>query len=186
MVVQGVMADNEIWSNTWAVEGATGAPNKVEATNRVHNFYNQIAGELVVNWNAQVATVVDLFANTSTDVFFDDVPGTNIDGPLPSQLAVRVSLSAGVNVRGGPFLGGWPTSACDADGLLDSTIQTLVADEVEDLSDELVAEGMALALHSPTNVALFPVFQARVGQRFDVIRKRANEILESYITRAIP
>lgn len=184
--VKGVTSGPEIWSNTWAVEGATSLALKEEAVARVHNFYNQIDALLCDTWEAQVATVHDLFANTSQDVFFDDVAGTSAFGPLPQQIAVRVSLSAGVNVRGGPFLTGFASDRVDADGLFDSASQIIVADEAEDLAEELAAEGLGLALHSPTNTALFTVYQVRVGQRFDIIRKRANEILESYQTRLVP
>lgn len=184
--VQGTLHGNEIWSNTWAVEGAVGLALKTEAVNRIHNFYSQISSAMTVEWHAQVATVTDLFANSSQDIFFDDVDGAEVDAELPQQLAVRISLTAGVGVQGGPFLAGFTTAALAADGLVDSVTQTLIADEVEDLAEELDAEGLALALDSPTNTALFTVHTVRVGQRFDVIRKRSNDVLESYITRLVP
>lgn len=184
--IQGVNTVGEIWSNTWAVENAISEAQKTEAVARIHNFYNQIQGYLSIGWAAQVATVTDLFANVSTDEPFSDVSGTSTDFAMPFQVAIRVSLTAGVATKGGPFLTGWATEAVGAGGLIDDTLQILVADEVEDLAEELDGTGLGLALDSPTNSALLTVHTVRVGQRFDVIRKRANDQLEQYETRLVP
>lgn len=184
--IQGTLPGGEIFSNTWAVEGAVDAAARTAAVGRIHNFYNQIQGLLSDQYNAQVATVRDLFANVTYDEFFDDVPGTDTEVPLPTSTAIRVSLSGGTNVQGGPFLSGFTVTDLVSPGVLASAAQATIADEVEDLAEELDGLGLSLALDSPKNLALFTVHTVRVGERFDVIRKRANDLLESYETRLVP
>lgn len=184
--IKGTTLGGEIWSNSWAAEDVVDATARTNLATRFHQFYDALSPALITDWHASTCLIRDLFANVTYEMPWEDIPGENIDGPLPQQVSVRVSLSAGANARGGPFICGWPVSAVDANGLLDVTDQTLVADEVEDLGEGIDGDGMALGLHSPTSSAVLTVFQARVGQRFDVIRKRSNDILEAYVARPIP
>lgn len=184
--IKGTAIMNEIWSNTWGVEGATDGAKKQLAVDAFHAFYNDIASLYGIGTTASVALVHDLFAGSTTEHSFEDVAGAETSKPLPTQLAVRVSLKAGVNIRGGPFLTGFSIDQiATTGGVLESAAQALIITEVEDLAQALDADGMALAVDSPTNLAMFTVVGARVGQRFDVIRKRANEILENYAVAVI-
>lgn len=184
--IKGTGIGNEIWSNSWGVTGAVDAASRQLAVDAVHAFYNDIAGLYGTGTEAAVALVHDKFANVTYIQSFAAVAGTEASKPLPTQLAVRVSLKAGVNIRGGPFLTGFSIDQVSTTGgLLDSTAQATIVGEVEDLYAQLDADGMALAIDSPTNLAMFDVVEARVGQRFDVIRKRANDILEDYVTATL-
>lgn len=182
--IKGTTVGDEIWSNTWCVSGAVSDIDKDNAVTALHQFYEAIKPFLHSTWTGQVATGRDLFLGTSADYpWADQVGGESTAGPLPSQLAIRASLSTHTGQRGGPFLTGWATDIVDSAALVQAATATLIADEVEDLAEQLVLDGMALAIHLPTTSSVALADIVRVGQRFDIIRKRANAILEAYTAR---
>lgn len=181
--IQGVITGGEVWSNTWAFSLAEGGTEKQGCVDALHGFYNDLAAICSDAWKAQVATGVDLFLGQSADYAFEEVVGAQIESDLPTQCAIRVSLSDGTGVRGGPFLTGFTTGElAGSGGLVVSTAQILIADELEQLAAEVALADAALGIHRPTTETVVAAVSGRVGQRFDVIRKRANDILEQYAT----
>lgn len=178
--VRGTTTGGEIWSNTWGFTGVTTSTEEQDVVTALHSFYNDMAAVCSNEWTAQVATGRNLFANTSDDYDFEEIVGTLTGNNLPSQCAIRVSLTAEGNVQGGPFLTGFTVAALDASGLIASGTSSVIVTEVDELNTLVLAAGGFLAIHRPTVLSMSTVTKARVGQRFDIIRKRANDILEAY------
>lgn len=179
--IKGTLANNEIWSNTWAMVGALTAVEKQDCVDALHTFYNDITPFLSAEWTADVATGTDLATGVSVDYAWGAFVGTETAKTIPTQLAIRCSLSNDFGVRGGPFLTGWTIDAIDATkGLIAPATVTQIAGELDQLGQEVLAAGASLGIHRPTLETVVIASMGRVGQRFDIIRKRANEVLEAY------
>lgn len=186
VTVRGSIGPSEQWLNTWAFAPNAGTPVVADVVDDLHAMYAALAAEwFPVEFTAVGATVRYLFDSISEEAAWTTITGANVQDMLPSQLAVRASLNDNAGVNGGPFITGWSKQAAAEDGLLDSGAQTDLADAVEGLANAVQVSDYNLALHRPTVPAVNPVTRVRVGQRFDVIRKRGNDTPEAYDTRVI-
>lgn len=115
-------------------------------------------------------------------------PGTGAGEMLPSQVAVAVSLYAGLRANGtrmkGRFYLPAPTEAqTTANGELMLTFQQRVADYMSQFITTLQASGHYPCVWSRTEGRLSTVDGIRVGSKFDTIRRRRNHLPEIYEAR---
>lgn len=183
VIVEGTIASSEIWSNTWCVLDTVGGQDRQVAVNIVHSFYNAILGALSDQCIGLTATTRELSTSVSTPRAWDDTPGSLSADLLPTECAVRVSLNDRNNHRGGPFLCGFTISSVESDGRLLELHQVLLADEVQDLAQNLLGLGWQLRINRPSVGNTVVALEGKVGEVFDVIRKRRNDIPESYLVR---
>jgi len=187
--VEGSLPDGEVWSNSWAVKATPGTTDFDDVEAAFHDFYDTLAtGAAPVFGNLWTATKYTRRHPSDSTVFqpsWVTITGTNANDFLPSECAVRVSLDDGATHNGGPFLAGFTVDAVTATGLFKLAYQNVVADAVEQLGIDLNATAADLALHRPTVPSVVEVTTAKVGQVFDVIRRRRNDLPEAYVVKAL-
>lgn len=181
--VRGTIGSEESWVNTWAVIGPS-ADFAVMAPILAHfdTLYTALGGfaaHLSNEWSAVGATARDLSNGITYDLSWNVIAGASATEKLPNQLAMRVSLSSTLGVNGGPFLCGFSQNA-NSDGVIDATTITDFSGALEDLWANLDGDGTFLGIDRPTIPAVVPVARMRLGARFDVIRRRANDLAEAY------
>lgn len=182
--VRGNLTSGEIFANNWAGVRTDGGASTQDFGDALHDFY----GTLAAVWFPDDTTITACSVKTldsgiSNDLSWAAITGENTQDPLPTQLGVRVSLFSGTGpTRGGPFLAGWAKQVNTAGGLLTTDVQDDIIEALEAMVTTLGTVDWALGIDSPTAAAVRAVTSARVGRRFDVIRKRANDVAESYVT----
>lgn len=113
--------------------------------------------------------------------------GENINGMLPAQNAVAVSLVGGVRDNGTPLRGRFylPTLGQDtvgvATGLLLTSVQTGIATAIRSFFNALTSQGHTPCVWSRTTGSVSPITLMRVGDRVDTIRSRRNRGVETYV-----
>ena len=107
----------------------------------------------------------------------------------PLQIAVRISLQGtgrGRSKQGGFYL---PGCAVQLDAALQS-ISTLnrvdLASSLHTLFSDLVGAGAGNMVIASKNLGNVPVTSFRIGDRFDTIRSRRNELIETYLVETYP
>lgn len=182
--VRGVVGTFEAWSNTWTVlyTGAPAAADEAQLAADFNNFYGDatdVLPHLSNDWSATGATITRLGVPGANEASWTTATGAATGNNLPTQLAMRISLSRGV-VRGGPFISGFTVAALEATGLLTSALVTDFATSLDTLIGTLEGHDFSLAIDRPTVETVAVVTQARIGHRLDVIRKRGNDTPETY------
>lgn len=181
VTVRGNLAPSEIWTNTWAFKETDPAAVPQDAVTTLHGFYANLAAEwMPTEFTAVGATIKDLSTGITSDAVWATITGADTQDILPTQLGVRVSLNDNANHRGGPFLCGFSKIAAAEDGVLDTGCQTDIATELANMAATLATEDYLIGIHRPTTDTVVTATQGRVGQRFDVIRKRSNANMEAY------
>jgi len=184
LTVRGAFENGEVWTNTWAFVG-TGALQ--DAVDDFHTFYASVFGGDISSHTTAVGAVNRRLGDgLVTEMDWSTITGDDLADLLPTSSAIRVSLSAGIGHRGGPFISGWSVNAVDANGNLLTAEQTNIADALESLRVDLIGHDYLLGLDSPQDELVREVTQGRVGLRFDVIRKRTNDLAESYAVVPFP
>lgn len=186
VTVSGTTGVFEAWTNTWTFEGIDAA-NEQSCIDALHDFYEELTLNVTLSndWSARGAVLRRLLAGTSLVGSWSILSGGNTTDNLPSQLAVRVSLASISGHNGGPFLTGWTVASNTADGQLLDTDQVDIVSALANLDTAIQALGGFIALNRPTAPEVVRVVQGRVGERFDVIRSRANDTPESYETTTL-
>jgi hypothetical protein len=164
------------WNNTWQAGGSNLSlyfPPEVEYT------------------EATAATIIDWTLPKVSAAFHASFPvgttGANINGMLPAQNAVAVSLVAGVRDNGVPLRGRFylPTLGQDTveatSGVLLTSVQTAIAGGIRSFFNALTSQGHTPCVWSRTTGAFQPVTLMRVGNRVDTIRSRRNAGVEAYV-----
>ena len=113
--------------------------------------------------------------------------GTSSVQSLPLQIAVAVSLWAGVRdngsrVKGRFFLPPFHTNAVNSDGTMTGTSQQRTLDVCDLFLAMLITDGHTPCVWSRSIGALQPVTLVRVGSQFDTIRSRRNAGVETYVS----
>lgn len=186
VTVRGSFDPGEIWANVWAFVEVSPGSNPQDAVDGLHAFYAELAalwfpGE----YHAISASVKDLATGISVDGEWEALAGSQADDILPTQLAVRVSLSDDIGTRGGPFLGGWNKATAAEDGLVDNGAQAAVITALNNLDTAVTTDGYRIGIHRPTVPDVRVATMGRVGKRFDVIRKRGNNVPEAYASTSL-
>lgn len=185
LVIRGMTGPSEEWANVWCFSGTTDLGEVQDVVDAFHAFHSAIGEIQSAQYTATQARVRNLLSGAIPVVSWATVTGGSSSQLLPTQLAIRLSLDDGAGHRGGPFLGGWQEGNNADNGLFQTTHRDLVADAVEDLAGAIVTAGGLLALNRPSVGTTVGVLHARVGRRFDVIRKRSNDTPEEYATRLV-
>jgi hypothetical protein len=164
------------WNNTWQV----GGPNI--------SLYFPLEVEYV---EATAALILDPVTPKVSAAYHASFPagttGANINGMMPAQNAVAVSLQAGVRDNGTPLRGRFylPTLGQDTvegtSGVLLPSVQQGIADGIRSFLTALETQGHTPCVWSRTLGSVSPVTLMRVGNRVDTIRTRRNHGVETYI-----
>lgn len=184
-IISGNLDNGEIWSNTWASRGITNSTERDACIPAFHSFYEAVYADKISSHCHAVRCVSrNLFTDEVVEQAWVTIDGDDLADLLPTQCAVRVSLNSQDGHSGGPFIAGWSVNAAQEDGLLEPFSATVVADAMDDLANDLRTAGaFGLGVDSIKDSVVYQVDRGRVGQRFDVIRKRANDLAESYAVR---
>lgn len=180
VLVEGDTGNQDPWVNTWCFKDTLGSQDPQDVVDILHAFYVDIAPLQGAAFSSDSATVRDLFTNVLTPASWVSQLGGDASPILPPQIAVRVSLYSAIGQNGGPFIGGWSNAANDTGGVLDSAAKTDITGGLTTMAAALSAADWSLQINRPTSPETVTVTQAKVGSRFDVIRRRANEIAENY------
>lgn len=178
--VRGHNGTAEVWNNTFTAFDPTAAQNPQEVATRLRAFYSAIHGETGFSGSAgsDGCTIKDLFSGISSEASWAATVGAGSGTRLPPQLAVRISLRAN-SVDGGPFLSGFTTAAVETVGpAVDDALIADIATSWNGMVEGLTSDGWVLHLDRPSVPGTLQVTQATIGNRFDVIRKRANDLVE--------
>lgn len=182
--VRGNVGDSEMWNNTWSFLDLDGAQDPADLGPLLNAFYGDIGGFaswLSNDWVTVGATAKNLMTNALIELPWANQTGSSEGELLPTQLAMRVSLSGAAGARGGPFLTGFVVAAVDG-SLIDADCVSDFIGALEQFTASLTANDWQLRIDRPTTNVTAAVLAGRVGERFDVIRKRANDTAESYST----
>lgn len=182
VLVTGNTGNGETWVNSWTFRNDGGAGDLTVLGGIVHDFYEGINDEQSAAYSAVAAEAVNLSTGLRTQLAWSTIIGDDASVILPSQLAVRLSLVAALGVRGGPFLPGWSNAAITTGGALTTTAQADIGNALGAMFVALAAADWVLSINRPSLDDAVDVLYGKVGRRFDVIRKRANDTPENYIT----
>lgn len=122
----------------------------------------------------------------ATHVLFTPIAGGAGTTMLPSQVALAVSYKAGLRPNGVPQKGRFylPTPSSTmldaATGLLTATNAGKIRDDIADFWAQLRAAGHIPCMWSKRYGTMTPWDSIRVGQTFDTMRTRRNELPEVY------
>lgn len=186
-VVRGNFS-TEQWNNVWSFrQTAPPAGDIQDIADALHAFYlaNDVGNLMSAAWSAVGCTAHDLFAGDSIELDFTTIGGTGAD-PLPPQCAIRLSITSAPNIRGGPFLCGFDVNQVDGAGGATSACIAELQTNANALFAAAQTALFELCVDSPSTPALATATAARLGERFDVIRKRANDLAESYTPLVVP
>lgn len=182
--VDGVVA-TEQWANTWTVHRTDPGAAIQDAVDAFHAFYEDIA---TLAWSAECSARAAHWKQLNTaahgDGAWTTVVGALAQKMLPPEVAVRVSLSDDLGARGGPFLAGFTVGSLDDDGHFQNAADVVTA--VSDLATALAADDWQIVIDRPTLVGVSVATLVRVGEVYDVIRKRRNELPENYASAVLP
>lgn len=178
ITVVGNLPGGEVFANRWCVSRTDPGADPQDAVAALRDFYLVWSNACNEDWEATGADVRDLAAEVSFGGTWATVPGQeDTNNPLPDEVAVRISFKAGA-ANGGPYMCGLSVAHVDPTGNLAAGSRTAFAAGLSNLIDDLVAADFVLALD--TKGSLETVTQIRLGQVFDVIRRRRNKLSESY------
>lgn len=181
--VRGSLAPAESWVNSWSFSPDGGSPNAQACVDALHLFYATLAGTwLPAEFTAVGATIKQLSTGITSEADWTTVTGVNAQDILPTQLAIRVSLNTAQGANGGPFIPGWSKQASAEDGVIDAGVVADLETALETLNTDVLAADYHIGLHRPTILEVDVAARARIGQRFDVIRRRANDQAEAYVS----
>jgi hypothetical protein len=158
----------------------TGAGPHSEVVPDFHEFYSDIASVLANDTTITTVLIKELSTGVSIPAAFEDITGGSASDLLPTSLAIRVSLDNQLGVNGGPYLAGFSTAALTTTGRLSSTVRTTLLGATDALASSLVTRGYQLRIDRPSVLTTVVAAQARIGERFDVIRRRTNDTPENY------
>lgn len=188
IIIRGSTGGSEEWSNTWTVFLGTGTVQ--QALDSFHDFYSTLFGisnDLYSETTtAAQARVIDLESNVEVPGTWLFVDGGFVDESLPTECALRVSLTDATGTRGGPFLPAPVVGTCSDTGLFDTGFQTTVIDALTALWQSLFDDDIVLSLDHTTDEVTEVVTSIRVGQVFDVMRSRRRDLVENYATATPP
>lgn len=184
-VVRGTISGTEEFANTWATQSGGDVADDDLLAQDFNDFYAELANGAAPIWSADVSAVsircVDLFSGAEIPVSWTVQTGSNGNPLLPPEVALRVSLGAFSNIRGGPFLPSPTNDVTDDFGQLTTAYQNVVRDAMAALTASIIGHDALLGLHSPTQSAVLDLLSGKVGKTFDVIRARRNNMPESYL-----
>lgn len=172
-------AVHDTWDQAWAGPAGT---------------IGNVFGAQVTYVDVAVAEILNLTDGTLAAAthlgFVPPLAGSNLTTMLPTQLAVTISLRAGVRANGTPMKGRTylPTPALDTidtvNGHLKAQYQTVLADGYAGFVQGMLQQGHGVSVWSRKEGRLSQVTEVRVGNQVDTIRSRRNVIDETYI--AVP
>lgn len=144
--------------------------------------------DTVTYTDVTVAEILSLstgaLAAATTQALAAPVAGSG--SPLPAQVALGVSFTAGTRPNGTPlrgrcYLPPLEASAVSVGGRIDAGIVTDVAECFATYFERLDALGVTVGVWSRTLAVVQPVTEVRVGNVWDTIRSRRNAIPETYV-----
>jgi len=186
-IVRGTFDNGEVWFNRFAAQRTDGGADPQDVVDALNAMYSDIYSTSISSHTQAVgATYQQLSGPGAVEATWPVLTGDDLADLLPTECAIRLSLSTASGVRGGPFLAGWSVNAVDADGQLVDGIAGDVVGFYAAFYASAVAADWIPAIERPTASTLNLINRARVGETFDVIRKRRNALAEAYEVIALP
>lgn len=182
VTVNGRIADGEIWANVWCILRTDDTKAVQVGVNQIRGFYNDLIASLSNDWHADSAHVRNLGTGVSFAASWETFAGEAGADNLPTECALRLSLSDLAGHNGGPYLSGFTVANLEGAGKAAIGTQTAIVGAVDALASGLLANGFQLRLNRPSVSQTVAPLQAKVGRTYDVIRKRRNQSDESYST----
>lgn len=182
IVVRGNLGTSEQFTNTWAVRRTDPGADIADVGTALHTLYAAIA----VNGQSSFCETVgaswrDLQAAEVGDFTWASIDGDDLDDLLPTECAIRVSLTASDRTRGGCFLAGMSVNSVENDGRFLASFAANIVDAVDTFRASLVSADWDLGIHSPTTETVKQAASARIGLVFDVIRRRRDNLAEAFV-----
>lgn len=181
VVVRGNLPGGEVWANTWAYDAATLTGDHQDVADAFHQLYEDLAAVMTDPWTASQVSVRNLSSGDEVPVSWANIIAGLTNDAIPPECALRISLRAAGSVRGGPFISGWSIQVLDPAGNIDDPNRDIVVAAFTTFFATLAALDVFLSINRPTLEVLAHVVDARVGQVFDVIRRRRNSLNEDYV-----
>lgn len=179
--VEGTVAGVESWANTWSFKDDGPGSDIQDVASALNAFYADIADPW---WTTDVfatnASYRRLDGGAHGDLVFPEVQGATSTNLLPTECALRLTLSTAGGNHGGPFLAGFAQNGLEEDGTALVGLQGAISDALEQLNTDVLAAGWLIGLDSPTQETVLTATQGRVGRVFDVQRRRRNQLPENY------
>lgn len=187
VILEGALPSGEVWANRWTVQENVIDPDQAALTTAFRVLYISWAGVCHVDWTCTSLTYRNLVTGTVITPTFALIQGEEeLAAPLPTECALRVSLSAAPGRHGGPFLAGVAADALDENGQMSAASLVGFSDALEQFFVDADAAGYNVRLDSPTDVGTKELTQCRIGRTFDVIRRRRNQVAEGFINIPLP
>lgn len=181
--VSGTFDNGESWVNTWAFRNIADGTLREATVSDLHAFYAAaFLASVSSHTHAVACTSKNLFTGSTIEEDWESISGDDLADLLPTQCAVRISLNSQSGVNGGPFLAGFSVNAVDENGDLVVGERTVLTSALGGLAESELSGGRQLGIERATVPEVVVASRGRVGTRFDVIRKRANDRAESYST----
>ena len=186
-IVRGNFDNGEVFFNRYAATRTDGGADPQDLVDALFAFYGTVYGTNISSHTHAVGcTMHQLTGSGAVEAVWTGVDGDDLADLLPTECAIRLSLSTASGVHGGPFLAGWSVNAVDADGQLVTGNAVDVVNAYDTFYGAAVAADWIPAIERPAAATLNPINRARVGSTFDVIRKRRNELAEGYAVVTLP
>lgn len=170
---------SESWANSWTVRETDVSADINDVGAALHTFYDGLSSAF---WTAQTSATSGTWrtlTGSDSGVFsWASITGANAGPLLPTECAIRISATAPFNRHGGCFLTGFRGGSLDTGGVFTgaSDVATLITTLWQDVFDANYEFVLADRVALDVNV----VNRFRVGEVFDVIRKRRNDLPEAY------
>lgn len=189
VIVRGGLPSGEVWANTWSLIVDPDTVDYVAVKDAFHALYDEMATGVAPifgeEWSATSYTRRHPSTGFVETPAWSLIEGANANDHLPTECAIRVSINDAEGGRGGPFLAGFTVDTVTADGLFKGAYQNVIHDALQALVTDLADANAAVGLNHPTSETITLAAQARVGQVFDVIRRRRSDIAENYVSVAL-
>lgn len=187
VLLEGTLPSDEVWANRWTVQESVVDPDEAALVTAFRVLYISWAGVCNVGWTCSKITLRNLVNGEIRQPTFALIDGDEeLADPLPTECAIRISLTAGAGHRGGPFLAGVAADALDSDGRMAAASLTGFIDALEQFFVDVEAAGYTVRLDSPTTTSTRALTSCRIGRTFDVIRRRRNQVPESFTSIPLP
>jgi hypothetical protein len=183
VTVTGTLFGGEVWSNSWAFKSTAPSPDPQDAVDILHEFYTFLYTNLPAISNECAAVDADariLSTPADVTVSWESVTGGGGFNLIPTECALRLSMTGVDGAKGGPFLAGFGTAGIGDGGVISSGYKAEVTSALTAMAADLVASDWTLGLRRPTVTEVEEVVSVRVGQVFDAIRRRRNDLPENY------
>lgn len=175
----------EEFNMTFAVTG-----DQVAISDEVQTLCSDLSGVMSTTYEFTGFRKTHLFEDVTEEITFDDPEaGADSSGPIPPQCAVAVSFKTATNSRRGrgrTYVPGICKGSVAADtARLSSGTRSAILTAFTDFAAAIDALGVQLGVNSRMDSVVRPVTIVRIGDVFDTIRRRRDQLVEGYTSATL-